>query len=378
MGLWNKLSGELIDIIQWIDNSQDILIYRFERYGNEIKHGAKLIVRETQVAVLINEGKIEDKNNDGAGDVFSPGTYTLETKNLPILSTLQGWKYGFNSPFKAEVYFVNTKHFLNQGWGTKNPFTIMDSILKKPIRLKAYGNYSFRITDPIKLIKTISGTNGIFDIKNTNDQFKNIIISRFTDTVASSGVSAFNMAQNYDEFSKQVCKSINNDFSEYGIEVTNLNVENISMPPEVEAAIDKGSSIGIIGDMNQYNSYQAGHSLEQAVENPSNNISSEAMDLGMGIGFGAMINRVFQSPTVTTPQQNITPPPLPVSVYYVAIAGQPTGPFDANTLKTMTLAGTFSKDSLVWKQGMPTWVTAKDVEEFTIIFNSVPPPIPKQ
>ncbi len=155
MGFFDSLRGQFIDIIEWIDDSNDTIAYRFERHKNEIKMGAKLTVRPGQIAVFVNEGRI--------ADVFQPGMYELSTQNLPILSTLMGWKYGFNSPFKAEVYFFSTKVFTNLKWGTSNPITIRDPELG-PIRLKAYGNYTFRVQDPAKLLNEIVSTDGLFQV----------------------------------------------------------------------------------------------------------------------------------------------------------------------------------------------------------------------
>jgi membrane protease subunit (stomatin/prohibitin family) len=377
MGLWDKLTGEFIDIIEWTDNSQDTLVYRFERHGNEIKNGAKLTVRETQTAIFVNEGTMQDKNSDGVADVFTPGMYTLETKNLPILTTLKGWKYGFNSPFKAEVYFVNTKQFINQGWGTKHEFTIVDSQLKKPIRLKAFGTYAFKIKDPVKLIKAVIGTDGKYNVDEISDQLRNIITVRFTDTCASSGIPIFNLAANFNELSDEVVKNVNADFDELGLAVTKLFVENISFPPEIEAAIDKSGSIGIIGDLNAFNQYQMGTSMEKAAENPNGSASG-----GIGVGMGFMMSNNMMNnnqQNQNNNQQNnnnMPPPPPPVLTFYVAAAGQQTGPFDIATLTTMLKAGTFNKESQVWKQGMTAWTAAGQVPDLAQVFNSVPPPIP--
>jgi membrane protease subunit (stomatin/prohibitin family) len=373
MGLWDKLKGELIDIIEWTDNSQDTLIYRFERQGNEIKYGAKLTVRETQVAIFVNEGTMQDKNSDGVADVIPPGLHTLETKNIPLLTTLKGWKYGFNSPFKAEVYFVNTKQFINQGWGTKNEFTIMDAQLKKPIRLKAFGTYAFKIKDPVKLIKAVVGTDGNFTVDEIKDQLRNIITVRFTDTVASSGISIFNLAANYNELSEKVVTNINADFDEMGLQVTKLFVENISFPPEIEAAIDKSGSIGILGDLNAFNQYQMGNAMEKAAENPNGGASG---GMGMGMGFMMANNMGNQNQQQNNQNNNMPPPPPPITAFFVAVNGQQTGPFDMNTLMQMGKTGNLTKESMVWKQGMAAWAAAGQVGELSNIFNSIPPPIP--
>ncbi|HOG20713.1 MAG TPA: SPFH domain-containing protein, partial [Salinivirgaceae bacterium] len=240
MGLWSKIKGEFIDIIEWLDPTQNTMAYRFERYNNEIKHGAKLTVRESQVAVFINEGEI--------ADVFQPGMYTLETQNLPILSTLKGWKHGFNSPFKAEVYFINTKQFVDLKWGTPNPVMLRDAEFG-PIRIRAFGNYSMQVTDAVKFIKGIVGTDGNFTSEKISEQLKNIAVTRFTDAIGESKIPVLDMAANYNEVSSFCEGQIRPDFEEYGINLTKFLISSITLPPAVEEALDKRSSMGIIGDM---------------------------------------------------------------------------------------------------------------------------------
>jgi len=189
MSLWNKITGQLIDIIEWLDSSNDTIVYRFERQGNEIKYGAKLVVREGQTAVFVNEGQL--------ADVFTPGTYTLETKNVPILSTLQGWKYGFESPFKAEVYFVNTKQFVDQKWGTKNPIMLRDAEFG-PIRLRAFGTYAFRVSDPATLLRAIVGTHAQVTTSDLPTQLRNLLVPRFTDILGERIILAPELAATYD------------------------------------------------------------------------------------------------------------------------------------------------------------------------------------
>src|ERR1043165_6593739 len=190
MGLFDKLKGEFVDIIEWTDSSNDTMVWRFPRYQNEIKMGAKLTVRESQVAVFVNEGQMADE--------YKPGRYKLETQNLPILTTLKGWKYGFNSPFKAEVYFVNTKNFTDQKWGTKNPIMLRDAEFG-PIRLRAFGSFALKITDAAKFIKEIAGTQAHFTTEEVVEQLRNLIVTRFTDAIGESKIPALDLAANYDE-----------------------------------------------------------------------------------------------------------------------------------------------------------------------------------
>ena len=366
MGILNKIKGEFIDIIEWLDPSNDTMIHRFERYENEIKYGAKLIVRETQVAVFVNEGQI--------ADVFLPGTITLETQNMPILTTLKGWKYGFHSPFKAEVYFCNTKNFTDLKWGTKNPVMMRDTDFGM-VRIRAFGNYAMRIKDPVKFIKEIAGTDGSFTTDKITEQLKNIVMTRFTDIVASSKIPVLDLASNYDELSKFVYDRIGSEFLEYGIELSKFLVENISLPPEVEAAMDKRTSMGVVGNLNAFTQYQTAVGIEEAAKNPGGSASA---GIGMGMGF-AMANQMGQNMSQNNninQQQNTTPPPL--TQYYVAVNGQQTGPFGEQQLAQMAQSGQLTKDSLVWKNGMAEWLAAGQVPEVAKLFTQVPPPLPPQ
>lgn len=371
MGLWTKIKGEFIDIIEWLDPTQNTMAYRFERYNNEIKHGAKLTVRESQVAVFINEGQI--------ADIFTPGMYTLQTQNLPILSTLQGWKHGFNSPFKAEVYFINTKQFVDLKWGTPNPVMLRDSEFG-PIRIRSFGNYSIQITDVSKFIKGIVGTDGNFTSEKISEQLKSIAVTRFTDAIGESKIPVLDMAANYNEVSAYCETKIRHDFEEYGINLTKFLVTSITLPPAVEEALDKRSSMGIIGNMDTFMKYQTGEAMTAAANNPTGGEAASGMGLGMGF---AMANQMMGSMGQNTPQQTPqqtqtnTPPPIPPAItYYTAINGQQSGPFDFNTLKTMASNNQITPKTLVWCQGMANWMAAEQVNELVTIFQTTPPPLP--
>lgn len=369
MGLFNKLKAEFIDIVEWLDPTNDTMVHRFERYQNEIKNGAKLTVRETQVAVFINEGQI--------ADVFKPGMYTLTTENLPILATLKGWKYGFNSPFKAEVYFLNTKNFTNLLWGTPNPVMLRDAEFG-PIRIRANGNYAMKVGDPVLFIKSVVGTDGDFTTEKITDQLRNIAVTRFTDAIAESKIPVLDMAANYNEVSKFCEDKLKPEFMEYGIELTKFLVANISLPPNVEEALDKRSSMGIIGDLNKFTQFSAASAMTAAAENP--NGGGAAAGMGMGMGFG-MANQMMgaMNQAQQQPQQPASaPPPVPPALTFFAVVnGQQAGPFDLNTLKQMAAQNQIAKETLVWRQGMANWEQAQKVNEITSIFGAVPPPIPQ-
>ena len=365
MGLWDKLTGELVDIVEWLDQDRDTIVKRFERYNNQIKYGAKLIVREGQIAAFVNEGQL--------ADVFNPGTYTLETQNIPILSTLQGWKYGFNSPFKAEVYFVSTRVFTDQKWGTKNPIMLRDPEFG-PTRLRAFGTFAIRVSDVPTFIRQLVGTDSRFTIDDIGNQLRDMLTARFADALGEAKIPALDLAANQDEIGKVLIGRVNADFKPMGIEVASLVVENISLPPEVEAAMDKRTSMGVIGNLDQYIKFQSAEAITKAAENPGG-------IAGVGAGFGVGINMANQMGAAMQPASqpvNQAPPPLPGLVqFHVAIANQQQGPFDLSALQQKVSAGLITGQSLVWKPGMPAWSPAEQVAELKPLFDTLPPPLPQ-
>ena len=367
MSLWDKIAGQLIDIIEWLDSTQDTIVFRFERQGNEIKNGAKLIVRESQVAIFVSEGQI--------ADIFDvPSTYTLETKNLPILGTLKGWKYGFNSPFKAEVYFVNTRRFTNLKWGLKNPLMLRDAEFGV-VRVRAFGTYGLRVSDPSTLLRQLVGTNQDFSTEDISEQIRNMIVSRFSEILAEMKIPVLDVAVNYSELGDLIAQKMRLELVDFGLELINLMVENVSLPPEVEAVMDKRTSMGVIGNLSAYTQFQAAQAMEAAAKNPGGDASA---GIGMGMGF-AMANQMSRAMNQQTPQQAgaPTPPPLPQSAaYHVALDGQSAGPFDLNVLKTHVQSGRLTRESLVWKEGMANWTPAGQVAELAGLFALVPPPLP--
>ena len=369
MGLFDKLRNEFIDIIEWTDNTNDTIMWKFPRYQNEIKMNAKLTVRESQVAVFLNEGVI--------ADVFQPGMYTLQTQNMPILATLKGWKYGFDSPFKADVFFINTKQFINQKWGTKNPIMLRDAEFG-PVRLRAFGSYAFKVTDGGKFLKEIGGTNQEFTVEEINEQLRNLAVSRGMDAVAESKIAVLDLASQYDEVSKIITDKIKPEFNEMGLDLTKFLIENISLPPEVEAVLDKRSSMGIIGNMGAFTQFQAANAITEAAQNPnSGGLMGAVMGAGIGMGMGNQIGNAFQQNQQFNPNNGMnTPPPPPQAVqYFVAVNGAQTGPFTTQQLQAMAQNGQFTKQSLIWKQGMAGWAAAETEVDLNFLFGSMPPPI---
>ncbi len=363
MGLFDKILGEFVDVIEWTDSSNDTMVYRFERYGNEIKYGAMLTVRESQVAVLVNEGRI--------ADAFQPGLYKLETKNMPILTTLQSWPYGFNSPFKAEVYFFNMRRFVDLKWGTKNPVMLRDKEFGA-IRLRAFGTYAVRIKNPEVFSKEIVGTNGHFHTDEISEQLRNLITARFSSIIGEANIPVLDLAGNYDELSNFVSARLAPEFLEYGLEVNNLLIENISLPEEVEKALDKRTSMGIVGNLNDYTRYQAAEAMQAAAANPSGTASA---GVGMGVGFG-MANEMSKAYAEAAKSQAI-PPSLPAEPeWYVAINGEKTGPFGLAVIKQKIQSGEIARDTLVWHDPLPEWVVAEKIDNLIAYFPKMPPPIP--
>lgn len=362
MGLLDKLRGELIDIIEWVDDSRHTLAWRFPRYQNEIKNGAQLIVRPGQVAVFVHRGQLADS--------FEPGNYTLTTDNLPILSTLQGWKYGFNSPFRSEVYFVCTRQITDLKWGTPNPIMLRDPDFG-PVRLRAFGVYSMRATDPKALLRELIGADARFEADEITELMRSIIVSTFADLIGESRIAALDLAANYRDFSEQLRRAVLERVDdEYGLDIPQLNIVNISLPEEVEKALDTRSSMGVIGDMGRYQQYQMGTAMVEAARNPAGGGAAEGMGLGMGF---AMANRmVHGAGTAGT----AVPPPAPMNVWHVAVNGQTRGPFDDQQLVAAIQRGEITRTTHVWTPALGGWTQAGQVPQLAGYFAAAPPPPP--
>jgi membrane protease subunit (stomatin/prohibitin family) len=292
MGILDRLSpsAQFIEVIEWLDDTGNTLVYRYPVRDQEIKNGAQLIVRESQSAVFVYEGQIADQ--------FSPGRYTIDGGNTPILSKLGAWKYGFNSPFKSEVYFVSTKQFQDLKWGTPNPVMMRDPDFGM-VRLRAFGIYSIRVAEPQAFIKEIAGTNARFVTEDVEGQLKRTLVSSFSDALGEAKIAALDLASNYDELGTFMRGKMNDDFKGWGLELTKFVIENISLPQEVEAAMDKRTSMGVIGDVGRYTQFQAADAMRDAAQNPSGGAGTGA---GLGAGFalgnamaGAMTDAIRQS-----------------------------------------------------------------------------------
>ncbi len=365
MGLLSGLFSEFIDVIEWVDNSLNTIAWKFPRHNNAIKMGAKLTVRESQLAIFINEGKI--------ADVFQPGLYELSTQNLPILTTLLSWAHGFESPFKADVYFISTRQFTNQKWGTKNPIMVRDPEFG-PIRLRAFGSFSFKVQDAKLFFQQISATNPDFIVENINEQLRNLITSRGMDEVAASKIPVFDLAANYDEVGKLIFDKIQPDCAQLGLALTSLLLENISLPKEVEEILDKRSGISLLGNLSAFTQFQTANAIEKSAENAA---GGEFGAAGLGMGFGAIMLGQVGNAINSGPQPGATPPPLPTEdSYFVAVNGASTGPYTIQQLTKLAGEQAITATSLIWKTGMANWAPISSIPALNIIFANTPPPLP--
>lgn len=283
---FNFIKSQLLKVIEWTDDSRDLLVYKFPMAPNtEIMMGSALTVRESQVAIFVNKGQI--------ADVFQPGFYKLSTDNMPLLTKIMSWKYGFNSPFKAEVYFVNTKQFTDQKWGTVNPIMLRDADFGM-IRIRGYGKFSFRVDDPAAFLKELFGTNSSFETKDITDYLKSILIQNISDTIAELKIPALDLATQYREISAAVTEHSNKDFQKMGLQLVNTIVENISLPEEVEKMMDTRTSMGVMGDkMGAFMQYQTAHAIRDAAQNEGNGLAGAGMGLGAGLGLGNVFAQNF-------------------------------------------------------------------------------------
>ncbi|ALN94301.1 SPFH and helix-turn-helix domain-containing protein [Lysobacter gummosus] len=284
MSILGFIKGELLEIIEWTDDSRDTLSFRYPDDDKEIKNGAQLIVRESQQVQFVAAGQY--------ADLFNPGKHTLKTENIPILSTILGWKYGFNSPFKCDVYFLNTRLFTGNKWGTSNPVMMRDADFGV-VRLRAFGTYDFRIVDAPKFLREVAGTDQNFRLDEFADTMRSRIVSVFTDALATAKVPALDVASRYGELGDALLPIINPAMtSKYGIEITSFLLENVSVPPEVEKAIDARSSMGAVGNLNDYVKFQMGTSMANGSDGGA---AGGAAQMAIGFGMAQEMMRSMQN-----------------------------------------------------------------------------------
>lgn len=371
MGLFDALKNEFIQIIEWLDDSSNTLVYRFPVHDQEIKMGAQLTVRENQVAIFVNEGEV--------ADVFKPGRYELSTQNMPILSTLRGWKYGFDSPFKAEVYFFNTKLFTDLKWGTQNPVMMRDAEFGM-IRMRAFGTYAIRVSDAKELFRTIVGTQHLTTTDEILGQLRSTIVSHLSDIVAESKIAALDLASSYRELATLAQKELAPQFATYGLELSRFNIDNISLPEEVEAAIDQRTKMGVFGDkMQQYAQMQTAEAIKVAAANPGG-IAGAGAGIGAGMAIGQQMAGAFSAPP---PHAGTSAPPPPpgsssanVPRWSLAIDGKTYGPYTDDALKAMVQSGQVTASTQAWRPGAAGWASLDSYGELGLGGGTMPPPPP--
>ena len=365
MGLMDFIKGELIEIIDWTDDSRDTLSYRWPDEDKEIKNGAQLIVRESQVAQFLYLGQF--------GDTFGPGKHTLTTDNIPILATLKGWKYGFNTPFKADVYYVTTRLFTGNKWGTSNPVMMRDNDFGI-VRARAFGTYDFRITDPKLFLKEVAGSDHHFRLDEFGDTMRSRIVSLFSEALAQAKIPVLDLATQYSELGAALLPLINPVVTaKYGIEFPTFIVENVSLPPEVEAAIDKRSSMAAVGNLNDYVKFQMAQGMGSGQGSGAAGMATE-----MAVGMAMAQQMMQQTGGPLSPQSTASavpspgvPPPLPTQAGSTGpIAGVPDllSPTEAAKVLGVSEAdvlATLEAGELKAKKIGSTWrITRTALEEF--------------
>ncbi len=382
MGLFDKLKGELVDIIEWIDDSRSTLAWRFPRYQNEIKNGAELIVREGQKAVFVYRGALADQ--------FEPGHYELKTENLPILSTLQGWKHGFDSPFRSEVYFINTRPVTDIRWGTPQPVTVRDPDFKM-VQVRANGLCVVKIDDVEIFLKEVIGTDSAVDAAEITELLRRIISMAFSDMVLESGLGAIDLQGRQVELSGKLREFVEERVDdEFGLSIPDITM-NISLPDEITKAMTAGVAKGVEAsgfvenvDLNKYQQAQAADAMVAAAENPGGSVMGDMMQMGMGVAMagqmanqmGGMMGGQQQAPQQAAPPAAAAPPPLPGQrMFHVDHGGQAGGPYNMAQMQAGIQNGQVTGQTLVWAEGMAGWAAAQTVPELQAMF-STPPPMP--
>lgn len=384
MSLWNMLKqhagAQFMEVIDWTDDSNDTIVYRYPTFNQAITDNSKLVVRESQAGVFVAEGKLSE--------VFGPGTYSLDTRNAPIMRFFQSILYKLEEPYKGDIYFVNTKQFTDNNWGTPRPITVRDAEFGM-VRLRAFGIYSFRITDPATFLRQIVGTDGLFTTDEITGQLKKKLVSSASTTIAKSRMSILDLSTAYMELGDSLREEMNPTFQEsYGITITDFTISNISLPDEVEKALDNRSKMGILGDLNAYTQLKSAEAIETAAGNQGMGGIGVGMGVGMGMGgqMGRVMGQAAQGGGMFNPHQGLqqpaaaAPPPLPGQDlwHYNGPAGQ--GQFTTEQI-VGHVVGDRNGNHLVWKAGWPAWKPATEVPELASQLPpppAAPPPLPGQ
>jgi membrane protease subunit (stomatin/prohibitin family) len=375
VGLIDKLKGELVDIIEWVDDSRSTLAWRFPRYNNEIKNGAQLIVREGQRAVFVYRGQLADS--------FDPGPHELTTENLPILSTLQGWKHGFNSPFRSEVYFVNTRPVTDIRWGTPQPVTVRDPDFGM-VQVRANGLCVIKIADIEVFLREVIGTDSAVEAEEITELLRRVISLAFSDMVLATGLGAIDLQGRQVELAGKLKEFVEERVdNEFGLTVVDVTM-NISLPEEITQAMTAGVARGVeqkgylqnLGDVGRYQQVAAADAMVAAAGNPGGSAMGDFMQAGMGMAMAGQMANQLQGAMAPGGQGAAGPPPLPAqAMFHVDMNGQPGGPFTVQQIQAGIANGQVGPGTLVWTQGMAAWAPASTVPALQALF-ATPPPMP--
>ncbi|AHH18056.1 hypothetical protein NONO_c32690 [Nocardia nova SH22a] len=389
MGLMDKIRGEFVDIIEWLDDTNTTLAWRFPRYDNEIKNGAELIVREGQQAVFVYRGQLADR--------YDPGHYTLTSENMPIMSTLQGWKHGFNSPFRSEVYFVNTRPVTELRWGTPQPVTVRDPDFRM-VQVRANGATTVKVLDPAVFLRQVIGTESVVDMEQITDLVRRNIALAFSDMVLASGLGAIDLQGRQVELSDKLREFVAERVSSFGLGVDAVTM-TISLPEEIQQAMTRGVARGVeasgfadnVRDPSRYQQVQAADAMLAAAQNPGSGAVGAAMQAGIGVALGGQLAGTVQGGFAAPqggyqqgqPQQGYgqqpqgqQPPPLPgQQQFHIDLNGQAAGPFPIDQLRGYVSSGQLTAQTNVWTNGMQAWTAAGQVPALQSLFSG-PPPLP--
>ncbi len=369
MGIMDRLKGELIDVIEWLEEDESTIAYRFERWGNEIKNGAQLIVREGQMAIFVHEGQL--------ADIFSPGTYELETQNLPILTTLKGWKYGFKSPFKAEVYFVTSRTVTGFGWGTPSPFRLRDPEFGI-MEMTARGSFAVHVVDHPKFLRSVVGTDGEITKDEIKDRLRRKFVTEAISAIAESGKSFYELSSDYDGLSLALKGRVESTFVElYGIAIDESLVASIDLTERSAEKVESRDAL-LFADqhLSTYERKARADAMIAMANNPgSGGLGAGAIGMGMGMGLGGQMAGMYAPAMGAAAQQPpAAAPPPPPAGFHVLVNGQQMGPVPVQQLAQMIQAGQANAATNVWKPGMAAWAPASSVPELLPLFQTPPPP----
>lgn len=377
MGMRDMIRGEFVDIIEWLDNTNTTLAWRFPRYQNEIKNGAQLIVREGQRAMFVYRGQLADQ--------FTPGHYTLTTENMPIMGTLQGWKHGFNSPFRSEVYYVNTRPYPDLRWGTPQPVTVRDPDFKM-VQVRANGTTVVRVTDPTEFLRQVLGTQSVVDMEQITEMIRRNIALAFNDMVMGSGLGAIDLQGRQVELSDKLREFVAQRVQAFGLGIDAVTM-TISLPEEIQQAMTRGVARGLeesgflnnVGDLNRFEQARRADAMLAAAQNDGGGAAGAAIQAGLGVAMGAQMAGAAQG-GYQQPQQPAgfmgAPPPLPTQQqFHFDNGGQPAGPYPITALRPFVANGQLTRDTVVWCEGMQGWAPASTVPALQSLF-STPPPLP--